>query len=85
MPEYEYVGDGRPDGTIVGRASTEKVGFWGIAPITQPTNSAQAALTLVTAMSANFGFSTSAAFNAFTAQLENIRANLVLMGLLKGS
>ena len=56
MPEYEYVGDGRPDGTIVGRASTEKVGFWGTAPITQPTNSAQAALTLLTAISANFLF-----------------------------
>ena len=37
MAEYEYVGDGRPDGTIVGRVATEKVGFFGKAPIVQPS------------------------------------------------
>lgn len=68
-----------------GAAAGSKVGFFGATPITQPTNSAQAALTLTTATSNGFGFSTSAAFNAFSAQLENIRASLVLLGLLKGS
>jgi hypothetical protein len=42
-------------------------------------------LTLTTATSGGFGFATSAAFSAFSAQLENIRASLVLLGLLKGS
>ncbi len=37
MAEYEYVGDGRPDGTVVGRTSTEKVGFFGKAPTAQPS------------------------------------------------
>jgi len=37
MAEYEYIGDGRPDGTIIGRASTEKLGFYGTAPIVKPT------------------------------------------------
>lgn len=62
-----------------------KAAFFGITPTTQPANAAQAALTLTTATSNGFGFSTSAAFNAFSAQLENIRASLVLLGLLKGS
>ncbi len=73
------------DGGQIGLNASQKVAFYGATPITQPTNSAQAALTLTTATSGGFGFSTSAAFNSFTAQLENIRANLVLLGLLKGS
>lgn len=59
-------------------------GFFGVAQTTQPANAAQAALTLTTATNSGFGFVSSAAFNAFTAQLENIRASLVLLGLLKG-
>lgn len=91
----EQIGDGNTNETLnVGRsgqtvqvagAATTSLGFWGKTPTTQPTSSAQAALTLTTATSGGFGFSTSAAFNAFIAQLENIRASLVLMGLLKGS
>jgi hypothetical protein len=83
--DYEQLAYGAPAGAMLGSAATEKVGFWGITPITQPTSSAQAALTLTTATTSGFGFSTSAGFNAFIAQLENIRASLVLMGLLKGS
>lgn len=69
----------------MGASASSLISFYGVTAITQPTNSAQAALTLTTATSNGFGFSTSAAFNAFAAQLENIRASLVLLGLLKGS
>lgn len=85
MATYNNVSDGRPDGSMVGNDATDKVGFWGVAPTTQPTNAAQAALTLTSTISGGFGFGTSAAMNAMLAQLENIRASLVLMGLLKGS
>lgn len=64
--------------------SGSKVGFFGVTSITQPASAAQAALTLITATTGGFGFATSAAFSAFTAQLENMRASLVLLGLLKG-
>lgn len=83
--DYEQVTYNGPSGAQVGASASEKVGFFGAAPITQPTSSSQAALTLTTATSGGFGFSTSAAFNSFSALLENIRANLVLLGLLKGS
>jgi hypothetical protein len=85
MASYERLDYGSSDGCQIGGAATDKVAFFGIAPTTQPTNAAQAALTLTTATSGGFGFSTSAAFLAMVAQLENIRASLVLLGLLKGS
>lgn len=37
MAEYEYVGDGRPDGTVVARTASEKLGFHGTTPVVQGT------------------------------------------------
>lgn len=62
-----------------------KAGFFTADPVTQPANAAQAALTLTTALNSGFGFTSATAFNAFISQLENIRASLVTLGLLKGS
>jgi hypothetical protein len=70
---------------MMGAAAGSYVGFYGVGPITQPTSSAQAALTLTTATGGGYGFVSATAFNAFAAQLENIRASLVALGLLKGS
>ena len=68
-----------------GSTSTSYVGFYGVGPVQQPANAAQATLTAVTATVGGVGFATTAGFSAFIAQLENIRASLVLLGLLKGS
>lgn len=65
--------------------SGSTMGFFGVAQIAQPANAAQAALTAVTATVCGYGFPSATAFNSFIAQLENIRASLVLLGLLKGS
>lgn len=65
--------------------SGSTVGFFGASQTTQPANAAQAALALTTGLTGGVGFTTTTAFSAFTAQLENIRASLVLLGLLKGS
>ena len=70
---------------MMGASASSYVGFYGVGPVTQPTNAAQAALTGITALTGGVGFSSTANFAAFTAQLENIRASLVLLGLLKGS
>ena len=32
MPSYEIIGYGSPDGSQIGRTSTEKIGFYGGAP-----------------------------------------------------
>jgi len=68
-----------------GATTTSYVGFYGVGPVQQPANAAQAALTLVTASAGGYGFVTTTGFSAMIAQLENIRASLVLLGLLKGS
>lgn len=85
MPEYNHVSDGRPDGTLIGNSASDLVGFFGTAPADQRSGASQGALTLTTATSGGFGFSTSAAFVAFTAQLEEIRATLAELGIFKGS
>jgi len=77
------IGFGSPQ--TVGTDATSLVSFYGVTPITQPTNSAQAALTLTTSTVGGVGFVTATGFAAFTAQLENIRSSLVSLGLLKGS
>lgn len=62
-----------------------KAGFFGVTPIIRPASAVQAALTAVTATVGGVGFVTTAGFTSFIAQLENIRASLVLLGLLKGA
>ena len=81
---YLFNGDST-DGIQLAGAATDKLGFYGVSPIVQPSGSAQAALTLTTATSSGFGFSTATAFNAAVAQLEEIRASLVALGLIAGS
>lgn len=50
-----------------------------------PSGAGGVALTLVTATNSGFGFVTSAAFNSFIAQLEEIRATMVELGLHTGA
>jgi hypothetical protein len=72
------------DSAAIG-TSSDTLGFYGVTPVARPSGSAQAALTLTTATTGGFGFSTSAAFTAFINQIEEIRASLVDLGLLTGS
>lgn len=85
MADYNYLSDGRPDGVMIGNSATDLVGFFGTTPADQRASAAQAALTLTTATSGGYGFSTATAFSSFTSQLEEIRATLVELGLMKGS
>ena len=77
------IGLGSPQ--TVGTAADSLIAFYGVTPIVQPADAAQAALTLTTASAGGYGFVTTTGFSAMIAQLENIRASLVLLGLLKGS
>ena len=54
MPEYEYLGDGRPDGTVIGQTASEKIGFYGATPVVQrATATTHTTTNMVT--SASFG------------------------------
>jgi hypothetical protein len=42
----EYLGTGNDDGVLLGRSTTDKIGFYGLAtPIVQPSGATQAAIT----------------------------------------
>jgi hypothetical protein len=77
------IGLGSP--VTVGTDADSLVSFYGVTAIVQPANAAQAALTVTTATVCGYGFPNATAFNSFIAQIENIRASLVALGLLKGS
>lgn len=47
MAEYNYVGDGSPDGTIVVQAATEKLAFYGGTPVIQATSATDAVTALI--------------------------------------
>jgi hypothetical protein len=70
--------------TVLGEMTTDPVGFYGTSGVAQRSASAQATLTLTTATSGGFGCSTSAAWNALTAQILEITATLTAMGMWKG-
>lgn len=47
----EYLGTGQDDGVVLGRATTDKLGFYGLAtPIVQPAITAVATATATTAL-----------------------------------
>lgn len=71
--------------TVVGESTTDPVGFYGTSGISQRASADQAALTAVTGLTAGVGFTTTTGFSALIAQVEEIRATLVALGLMKGS
>lgn len=78
MAEYEYVGDGRPDGTVIGRTSAEKIGFYGTTPIVQRSLAAQATSLVGTA-------SSTAITSDVKAAIIEVMNTLATLGLWKGS
>jgi hypothetical protein len=73
MANYEYVGDGRPDGTVVFQ-SGEKGAFYGAVPVVQRPYSS--------AVHATSGQSVSASFGATQlATLQEIQKTLIGLGI----
>ncbi len=85
MAEYNYLSDGRPDGALLGNATTDPVGFHGTAPTAQRSGAAQAALTVATLSLGGYGWATQSGAEAAHALLVELRAALVAKGLIKGS
>lgn len=85
MSTYKQASDGRPDGLMVGQSATgDKVGFFGTTPVVQPSSASQAAVTTsvtTTRTTANLD----ATCDAIIVLLNQIRSELVTLGLLKGS
>lgn len=86
-----------PDGFMTGQSTTDKVGFYGTAPIAQPTAAAQAAVTDSSGGTASATSGIAALTSTFNstilgnaiatlaAQTNAMRTVLVNLGLMKGS
>lgn len=93
----EYLGSGSPDGTILGRSTTDKVAFYGVTPIAQKAAAAQAAVTDASggvAAPTNGILTLTGTYNStiianaiatIAAQTNAMQAVLVSVGLMKGS
>ena len=84
MAEYQQLADGRPDGTLIGGASTDKVGFYGTTPADQPATASEAAVTTsvtTTATTTNLA----STVDDIVTLVNQIRTDLVELGIIKGS
>jgi len=82
MAEYNYIGDGCPDGIIVGYSASEKVAFHGAVPVVQAAT--LAAITTTTPTITAYGY-TLAQATAILANLNAITTALINKGILAAS
>ena len=68
-----YSNPKRSDGTLYGQDATDKIGFYGVTAVVQPSASTQAAVT------------TGATTTQVGALANELRSALVTLGLIKGS
>lgn len=94
----EYAGTGNEDGIIFGRATTDLIGFYGLATaIVQPSGATQAAITDAsggTAAATNGVLTLTGTYNStiianglatVIALTNKLRADLVALNLIKGA
>ena len=86
-PTYQFIGGTSGDGVTIGTTSSGLLGFYGLAtPISQPTSSNEAAVATTVPSSTNVAFVLSSAQQTAIITLVNqLRADLVALGLIKGS
>lgn len=80
----QYLNDGRPDGAYIGQDSSDKIGFYGTTPATQPASASQAAVTATTTTTATTT-ALQTDLDALRVLTNQIRSELVTLGLIKGS
>lgn len=86
-----------PDGIDYGQSATDLVGFYGVTPVVQPTSASQAAITNsaggtasattgLQALTASYNSTLLAnSFATVVVLVNKLRADLVALGLIKGS
>ena len=77
---------GNSNGTKIGTEITQKIGFWNVSPISQRSGSAQASvITTASTQTTPFGYATQAQADAIVTLVNELRAALVAIGIIKGS
>lgn len=86
MAEYNYLSDGRPDGTMLGNAASDKVGFYGTTPAVQATTvAALGTVVFSAAFTGMWAFSSSTVATATIARIDSIIAALKTVGIMASS
>lgn len=83
----KQLSDGNPQGTVMGRDASDRIGFYGVTPVTQPqgatsnvpiTASSQT-LSGQLGSTAGVGFSTVAMFGAFVSTIAFLQADVLAL------
>lgn len=81
----KQLSDGNSDGTVLGQSTTDKIALYGVTPIVQRASADQAAVATTGATNSTpYGY-TQAQANAIIALVNELRAALVAVGIIKGS
>lgn len=73
-------------GTRFGTSVSQKLGFWNVTPVVQPASANQAAVaTTAATQTTPWGFTTQAQADGIVTLLNEIRAALVAVGIIKGA
>lgn len=84
MP-VRQLSDGNTDGTVLGQSAADLISFYNATPVTQRSSAAQAAVDATAPTNTSpYGYSQAQA-TAIVTLLNEIRATLVGLGLMKGS
>lgn len=80
--DREVIGDGRPAGTVIGRATTELLGFYGVASVDQPSAVTAVTTTAATSTTNAYGYVTAAQADAIVTAVNAIIAQQQELGLM---
>lgn len=77
--------DNNSGGTGLGQSTTDTISFYGVTPVAQRAGAAQAAVTTTASTSSTpVGYSTTTQADAIVTLVNEMRAALVAVGLIKG-
>ena len=79
----KYLGDYGPTGVCIGRAATDKIGFYGATPAVRSSCGSTAITTAaITTTTNNYGFASTTQANDLCAIVNSIRSALSTLGLI---
>lgn len=81
----EFLGDGRPDGTVIGRTTSELIGFHGKLPTAQQSGITTVTTAAATTITLAAGYATTNQADAIVTQLNLVINALINKGLCASS
>lgn len=84
MASYEYIGDGRPDGTVIGQSASELIAFHGGTPCDQAAFVAAQSINALS-VSGVIGFTSSTSLSSLVEKVNSILTLLSEKGLMAAS